>query len=165
MKKFRDLVKEHFTLSEKEANGFIILCFFMLLVLAFPWAHSYYLDFHQEKNDLVQTTYFAQITEAHDQAKDFYKKESEAEILQPFDPNSATTATWINLGLPAAVADRIEKYRSKGGVFRAKADLLKIYGFPEEVFKKIQSLILLPDQELKRTTVIAPAQTAKALEL
>lgn len=63
----------------------------------------------------------------------------------PFDPNTVSVAGWQQLGLPRWMAERIEKYRSKGGKFRRKEDLLKIYDFPADAYETLEPYIKLPD--------------------
>ena len=57
----------------------------------------------------------------------------------PFDPNTATEADWLRLGVKPKTVATIIKYRSKGGKFRRPEDLLKIYSLP-----KAQAQALLP---------------------
>ncbi len=56
-----------------------------------------------------------------------------------FDPNIADSATFIRLGFKPFIASNIIKYRNKGGVFRTKESLSKIYGVDSLFFK-----VLLP---------------------
>jgi competence protein ComEA len=62
----------------------------------------------------------------------------------PFDPNTVSVAGWQQLGLPRWLAERIDKYRSKGGRFRKKEDLLRIYDFPPESYEQLEPYIQLP---------------------
>ncbi len=62
----------------------------------------------------------------------------------PFDPNQASEADFIRLGLPARIASNIVRYREKGGQFRRKEDLLKIYGFADEDYTRLEPFISLP---------------------
>ncbi len=65
--------------------------------------------------------------------------------LFAFNPNLASEDDFIKLGLKPYLAERILKYRSKGGKFKIKADLKKIYGFPEFLYVKLESYIDLPE--------------------
>ncbi len=67
-----------------------------------------------------------------------------AENYFPFDPNTASLPVLVQLGIPEAVAQRIDKYRQKGGKFRSKSDLKKIYGLPEAVYQRLYDYIQLP---------------------
>jgi len=64
--------------------------------------------------------------------------------LFSFDPNNATTEEFQELGIPEFLALRIEKYRQKGGKFRRKEDLRKIYDFPPVLFAQLELYISLP---------------------
>ena len=65
--------------------------------------------------------------------------------LFAFDPNTASPEQLQELGIPRFLALRIEKYRQKGGKFRRKEDLQKIYDFPPALFSKLESYIILPE--------------------
>jgi DNA uptake protein ComE-like DNA-binding protein len=62
----------------------------------------------------------------------------------PFDPNTAAVGEFDSLGIPGVLANRIAAYRSKGGVFRIKSDLLKIYGLDSTLYRQLYPYILLP---------------------
>jgi DNA uptake protein ComE-like DNA-binding protein len=66
----------------------------------------------------------------------------------------ATGSELADLGFTPAMAKRIETYRSKGGKFRIKSDLLKIYGMDTAFYKMLYAFIDLPDarQEFKKET-------------
>lgn len=61
-----------------------------------------------------------------------------------FNPNRATEAEWLQLGLPPFLATRIVHYREKGGAFRRPEDLQKIYGFPPALYRRLEPYIELP---------------------
>lgn len=67
--------------------------------------------------------------------------------LVPFDPNKASEKELRGLGIPAFIAGRIEKFRSKGGRFRRKEDLLKIYDFPQDLYVRLDKYIMIPAGE------------------
>jgi competence ComEA-like helix-hairpin-helix protein len=66
-------------------------------------------------------------------------------LLFDFNPNLIDETQWESLGLPKYMADRIIKYKQKGGKFKIKRDLLKIYGFPPALYEQLYAHILLPD--------------------
>lgn len=65
--------------------------------------------------------------------------------LFAFDPNTVSVTGWQQLGLPKWMAERIEKYRSKGGQFRRKEDLLKIYDFPPDLYDQLEPYITVKE--------------------
>lgn len=65
--------------------------------------------------------------------------------LSEFDPNTADDSLLMSVGVPHWLADRIVKYRDKGGSFTVKADLAKIYDFPDSLYRGLNPYILLPE--------------------
>lgn len=64
--------------------------------------------------------------------------------LQPFDPNTAGEAVLTGLGLPLHTARTLIKYRSKGGRFRKKEDLQKLYTLSREDYERIAPYVQIP---------------------
>lgn len=62
-----------------------------------------------------------------------------------FDPNIASENELTGIGIPAFIARRIEKFRSKGGRFRRKEDLMKIYDFPPDLYTRLEKYIVVAD--------------------
>lgn len=65
-------------------------------------------------------------------------------VLAPFNPNTADSATFRQLGLPAWMARNILRYREKEGVFRRAEDFRKIYGLTEEQYTTLRPYIRIP---------------------
>ncbi|WP_118975445.1 ComEA family DNA-binding protein [Taibaiella koreensis] len=57
--------------------------------------------------------------------------------MQFFDPNTASEEVLTGLGLPLRTARTLIKYRSKGGRFRKKDDLQKLYTLRPEDYERI----------------------------
>ena len=66
--------------------------------------------------------------------------------LFSFDPNKTDESTFILLGLPEKTARMIVRYREKGGKFRKKEDLARIYSLKEEDYQRLAPYISLPSQ-------------------
>lgn len=60
---------------------------------------------------------------------------------KPFDPNTASEETLIAVGFPVRTARTLIKYRSKGGTFRKKEDVKKLYTLSEADYNKIAPYI------------------------
>lgn len=67
--------------------------------------------------------------------------------LVAFDPNTADSATFRSLELPAWMARNIVRYREKGGKFRRAEDFKKIYGMTEERFLALRPYIAIPPEK------------------
>jgi DNA uptake protein ComE-like DNA-binding protein len=62
-----------------------------------------------------------------------------------FDPNDLPVEQWVLLGLSERQADAIHKFEARGGRFRTKADLAKMFVVKPALFAQWQSFIDLPD--------------------
>lgn len=65
-----------------------------------------------------------------------------------FNPNTADSATFRRLGLPAWMAGNILRYRRKGGKFRRTEDFRKIYGLTEEQFSTLAPYIDIAPEDI-----------------
>ena len=77
-------------------------------------------------------------------------KERNVELFE-FDPNSVSIADLVRLGLSEKQAASIINYRSKGGVFRKREDLKKIYVVPEEFYDKVEDYIVITGAESRNS--------------
>lgn len=120
-----------------------LLGFFLLLapLVYKPWLKK---EYQHQLSDQKVLESLVMAVEAEALAQAEAKKESYT--LSAFDPNTADQSSLVLLGVPNAVAERITKYREKGGVFRKKRDLLKIYGFPEALYQRLEAYIELPEE-------------------
>jgi competence protein ComEA len=102
--------------------------------------------------------------------------------LFAFDPNTASSEKLQELGVPRFLAQRILKYREKGGKFRRKEDLKKIYDFPPTLYNRLEGYITLPGSSIEaskgeanlgegtppappRETKISPRSTLAAFDI
>ncbi|RYF77917.1 MAG: helix-hairpin-helix domain-containing protein [Cytophagaceae bacterium] len=167
-KQVRAFIADTFAIGHKEATGVLVLLSLIVLFLTSPLIYSALKPEHtqdttasdQRKLDSLLAKMQADGA-AEDKARYGDKQQSAgsrrsdddrqtSERYQeakpfPFDPNTVSVAGWQQLGLPRWMAERIEKYRSKGGQFRKKEDLLKIYDFPPDVYETLEPYIQLPN--------------------
>ncbi len=151
-------LRDSFGFSYRETRGFLLLLFIIGLCLLAPFGYRWLFpekpidtraaDQRQLDSLLarVQTMEakrgFDTQTERDKPTGDRY---AEAQKLFRFDPNTASVGQLQQLGLPKWMAERIEKYRSKGGKFRRKEDLLKIYDFPPDLYDQLEPYITLAE--------------------
>jgi competence ComEA-like helix-hairpin-helix protein len=69
----------------------------------------------------------------------------------PFDPNSADEESLLSLGLPKRTVRSIINFREKGGKFRQKSDLAKVYTLDEADYARLSAFIQLPDSLERKT--------------
>lgn len=88
-----------------------------------------------------------------------------------FDPNEASLEQLTALGIPPRTAHTILNYRNKGGKFRYREDLQKIYSLKPEMYAALESWIDLPlkanageTQAVKKDTAAIRKKTAAPLQ-
>lgn len=64
--------------------------------------------------------------------------------LFDFNPNNLSIEKWQKLGLSKKQAETIKKYEKKGGSFKVKTDVQKMYTVSDELYAKLEPYILLP---------------------
>ena len=156
--RFQSIIRDYFGFSHKESRGFLVLIFLTLLCLLIPFMYRFVSSqkpvdtsvADQRKLDSLVALMQAeeakqpQFGNRADKDKTTAERFSEPKLFN-FDPNTVSVAGWQQLGLPRWMAERIEKYRSKGGQFRRKEDLLKIYDFPPDLYDQLEPYITLKE--------------------
>ena len=67
-----------------------------------------------------------------------------------FNPNNLAQEKWQELGLSLKQIGVIKNYEKKGGEFRVKSDLKKIYSISEKLYTSLEPFIELPDSLSKK---------------
>lgn len=65
--------------------------------------------------------------------------------LFAFDPNTCSKEVLLQLGFPERTANTLLNFRSKGGFFRKKEDLKRVYGLSPALYQRIENYIALPE--------------------
>ncbi len=71
-------------------------------------------------------------------------------VLFLFNPNSISEEQALQLGMTSRQMKNIFNYRSKGGVFRKKSDLGKLYAFDSLSYHRLKPYIDLPDSFVRQ---------------
>lgn len=156
--RFQSLVRDYFGFSHRESRGFMVLLFLTLLCLLIPFLYRYVADSKpvdtsaadgRKLDSLVVLMRTAEAKQPRfgdrsEKDKTTAERFSEPKLFN-FDPNTVSVAGWQQLGLPRWLAERIDKYRSKGGQFRKKEDLLRIYDFPPDLYDQLEPYIALKE--------------------
>lgn len=155
METIRKWIRNTFGFSGRETNGFIILLPLMVIIVLTQPAYRWWIsnrseDFSQERKHLdslilvlPQTAGMSENTKK--QASLFF-----------FNPNKASVADLQKLGFAENLSTRIASYRQKGGVFRVKSDLLKIYGIDSTLYHQLYPYIQLPERNEKEDSGVKP---------
>ena len=163
MKKLSNFVRNLLSMSPAEAKGVVVMFGIILLVILLMFGADIF--FSQKQQNLVisspkmldsltvsldnQKPYYANQSNYENKYEKFDKYDSKSKTYKTFafDPNTASVAQFEELGLPKFIAERIDKYRSKGGKFRKREDLAKIYGVLPETYERLEPFINLPSAE------------------
>lgn len=146
-------VKDFFGLSNSQVNGFIVLLPLLALVLVSePLWHWYVsrqpVDYSASRALLDSITAQWEISPQDEMDENIYDTTalSPAVVrLFTFNPNLATVQELRTLGFSRAISLRIVHYVQKGGTFKIKQDLLKIYGLDTTLYNKLYSFVDLPE--------------------
>jgi len=68
-----------------------------------------------------------------------------------FDPNIESKEQLIHKGLSKRVVNNIINYRNKGGSFKVKKDLVRLYSLSEMGYQKLKPFIALPDKLIMKS--------------
>lgn len=148
MNRLRAWIRALLGFSRTETNGFLILLPVMVIILASAplyqwWISSRPVDLSTDARKLDSLI-------AHWEWNQPDSASKKTTLLFAFNPNIASKQTLIELGMDEKLAARIVNYRSKGGVFRVKKDLAKIYGMDSALFLALSAYIDLPERTISR---------------
>ena len=152
----REDFKDFIAFSKRERQG-ILLLFFLVLVSTAIRIVCCHVEVG-EKTDfteleqrisllMIESTGLNEEVANEESRASRFKNSAEKPIeLFPFNPNHIGLAEWKRLGLSERQAGSILKWREKGGVFRVKADVERMYTVSPELYKQWFSSIQLPEK-------------------
>lgn len=73
-----------------------------------------------------------------------------------FDPNTIDKEGLQKLGLKPKLISTLINFRTKGGKFKSKEDLKKIYGLNEQLYFKLEPYIIIPSETKSVTEGVKP---------
>jgi competence protein ComEA len=148
-------IRKIFGFSRTETNAFLILLPLMAVMLLSEPLYSWWKirhppDFSHDAK--VLDSMMAQLRWDKPDSMGIPGNDPVEWKCEVFNPNQLARDKFIQMGLSPLLAKRIVRYREKGGVFRKKEDLLKIYGMDSTWFAIALPWILIPEKnELKLT--------------
>ncbi|MDR0714098.1 MAG: helix-hairpin-helix domain-containing protein [Bacteroidales bacterium] len=160
---WKDNLKQFFVFSSSERRGIIALCGLILLVLAVKAVlprlfvgESKMVDYGKEAA-LFRPSTDKEPAGGHEQGI--------SEIVETrnyffFDPNHATDGEWKQLGLNERQIRNIRNYQSKGGMFRKKEDVKKLYTIPITLYESLVPYIRFRNSDRPATTAVRPETIA-----
>jgi len=155
--KIREIIQDYFTYNKRERKGILALILIIVgLILALNLMKYFQsetkIDFSEFKSEI---SHFETLQkEFHKESKSKYesnykdknKKQQTNSTLFPFNPNNLPIEQWKKLGMKDWQIKIIHNYESKGGKFRKKNDLKRIYGISDDTYNLFEPYILLPEK-------------------
>lgn len=175
---FKEWLQAFLQYHRKERRGFGVLMILLLVVVCY---NGYLrLTFSQRaESELIKfgpsiAKFNASVAELQAEAEDFRHSPSwesrsrqrpEAERFA-FDPNTLDSAGWVRLGFSPKQSASILKYRSRGGTFRKKEDLMKLFMVDSALYLELQPFVTIaPREEAVWDRPIAPRYERPALPM
>lgn len=155
-------LRDFFGISRKEARGALVLLALCMVIIWSPFVfRRWVLPMVQPASPPIEMRVLDSIAllldQKHVRAHPDYPKREERGGAKPrlfnFDPNKSSAEDLAELGIPAFLVKRIDKFRSKGGRFRKREDLMKIYDFPADLYARLQPHIFIENQDEPRRQV------------
>lgn len=136
----KEQIKDLFYLHRGERRGSLFLMAILLVLLAWV-VHVQWIRTPPDPD-------LASIEAEMEQWVLMRKAANEKNLLayQPFnfDPNNMDREGWLALGLSERQVDGILRYTSKGGSFRVKSDVSKLYALSPADYERLEPYIQLP---------------------
>ncbi len=169
MRSIKNQIKSFFHFNKKQEHAVFALIF--LLVILFLLNH--FLPILQKEKSYNYSASLQEIKEwqattiqlkknPQTKAKYYKYKPDRPLVLKPipFDPNKLSKKRWLAMGVPKPVVQIIMNYRKKGGKFKERKDLKKIYGLTPKMYSGLKDYIQIPE-----TNLIAYKKRADTLKI
>lgn len=150
IRKFFDQLKKYLEVSNFERLGFFTLIFVVSLVCAYQfYIHNYFQKNAITEDPQVLNDFIAKnekLLKDTIQNKNFQNyTTNKLRVSELFNPNTDTKEQLIQKGLSSRIVKNILNYRNKGGTFRVKKDLVRLYSLSESEYNKLRPFVALPD--------------------
>jgi competence protein ComEA len=161
-----DFFRDYFTYNRRERRGILLLAGLIALLLAWLFisqcignTEKYDLSSFEQEIDAFQKQQDSLEADSLKPEKDYadneYKLPKELDLKKPerfeFDPNGLPVEEWKRLGLSDKQIRTIQNFESKGGKFRKKEDVKKMYCIPAELYASLEPFIVIPSSDKKDT--------------
>ena len=161
--------KDLFSFNKRERNGIFVLSSLIVMLIVIQFSLPFFVrnevkldtsrldkfvaQLKKDSADWVaknELKYKERYTKSSKYNKVAQTNESDVDsenklIPHGFNPNLALDADWKSVGLSQRQINSINKYLSRGGKFRIRSDVAKMYVITDEKFAYIKPFILLPD--------------------
>jgi DNA uptake protein ComE-like DNA-binding protein len=156
----KQFFRDYFTFNKRERNGVFVLISIITVLVLYLNISSHFIsnqptDFTKFEADVKQFKTSLQATadsnnfveEKHNSLAMAEKSVVTKAERFDFNPNNLPENDWKRLGLSAKQIHSIKNYETKGGKFRTKLDVKKMYAIPAEQYQSLEPYIQIPSEE------------------
>jgi competence protein ComEA len=159
----KQFIRDYLTFNKRERNGLFVLLLIIILLLVYLNTSDKFIkpettDFSNFEKEIVALNAADEL--AHDSLQNdsitpkHYSDNTttnNASNLEPeyfnFNPNNLPEEDWTRLGFSDKQIQTIKNYEAKGGRFRTKEDVKKMYCIREKQYNEIESYIQIPIEQ------------------
>lgn len=164
----KQFLRDYFTFNRRERNGvFILISIILLLIFYLSFSNLFFTkektDFSKFEKEIAEfESEQKQISDSLSARNNYFTYSSILETDSaerfPFNPNNLPDEDWLRLGLSEKQINVIKNYEAKGGKFRTKEDVKKMYCIAPELYASLETYIRIP-KEGKTETLNFQSQT------
>ncbi|MGB3946972.1 MAG: helix-hairpin-helix domain-containing protein [Bacteroidia bacterium] len=154
----KQFIRDYLTFNKRERNGIVILISIILLLLIYLNISDKFIkpdkvDFSKFENQIIAFNKQAKLTDSLTKPENLFTKNninnaSSSSNPTPqfftFNPNNLDAENWKLLGLNDKQIQTIKNYEAKGGQFRTKEDVKKMYCINAEQYAQLEPYINIP---------------------
>ncbi len=156
----KQIIRDYLTFNKRERNGVFVLLTIIILLIVYLNVSDKFLkaptvDFSkfEKQMDSLNTSQKEEPEFTQNSSlKKYASHESAANTVTQkaerfnFNPNNLPDNDWKRLGLSDKQIKTIKNYESKGGSFRKKEDVKKMYCIKEELYNSLEPYIQIPQE-------------------
>lgn len=140
----KEFLRALLSYSRRERNGILVLLFLLLLIEVFGsirlrWKSQEKIDFSPLEKAIT-----ARAEPGKTKPAVKLEKDQQVRTIFYFNPNQLPEEKWLSLGLSKKQIAVIRRYEAKGGRFRNKEDVRKMYCISEQTFQRLAPYIVIP---------------------
>ena len=151
----KQFFRDYFSFNRRERNGvFVLLSIILVLILYLSFADFFFpkekIDFSKFEKEIADfEAVQKQISDSLSSKNNYFSSFNTLDAADSaerfsFNPNNLSEEDWKRLGLSDKQIKTIKKYESKGGKFRTKEDVKKMYCIPPELYTSLEPYIQIP---------------------
>jgi competence protein ComEA len=150
--------KQLFTFTKQERNGIAVFCAILVGAIAYLTLRPVLFQPANVPTEIPAGYYENLVADGETEAVKKFREKMEVEVaymagqrslyqqneLFLFNPNGLAEADWIRLGLSPAQARSVKNFEAKGGNFKSKEDVKKLYVISPEKYNELEQYIVIP---------------------